>query len=408
MRSLALLLLATNAFAATDYAPGSTEWNGLSRLWEDARAAGCEMRALDELDWSALEGRDVLWFVYPRGVVEAQKLKRFLAAGGRALIADDFGAAAQSLEALGLRRGAAPARADDLVRYHENVNLPLARSALSTALGRSTESLVANHPASFATALPATFEFRRGAALVVEGRVGRGSFVALADPSVLINNMLEIDGNRAFARALIAETCRAGIDRITLVTQTFSSRGDPPAQLDDAAGSSPFDRFNGSLARINASLHAQLAQPPAQVALGALAALIALVAFAGAFPARRVIADRWTRATLPQAEAQLVDGWSVPWDFAAPVAVVRRETLERLEALIGPIDFDELGPQALERKVADAVNPEAGRRAAELWRRLHRLRWGALQPEGFIPRRELDRLHALASQLFSELEQNNR
>lgn len=407
MRAIALLAFASIANAAPDYAPGSTEWNGLAKLWDEARQAGCAIKAVDELDWSSLDGHDVLWFVYPRGTVDATRLRRFLQAGGRALVADDFGAAAQALEALGLRRGVPPAAVE---RYHENPNLPLARSRLSTALGRSAESLVANHPASFSSALPATFAFRPGAALVVEGRIGKGSFVALADPSVLINNMLEIDGNRAFARALYAETCRPGVDRIVLLTQTFAAHGDPPAQLDDSNGSTAFERFNAGIGRLNASVHAQLAQPPVPFALAAVATVIALVAFAGGFPDRRPIHDRWTRATVPAGEGQLVDGWSVPWDYGAPVAVLLAETLERLEARIGAIAFDDLGPQALERRVAEKCSPAAGRAAAELWRRLHRLRWrnadGAIQPEGFVGRRDLDRLHALARALFSELEQD--
>src|SRR5439155_11135637 len=39
MRPLAVLLLSSIAHAAPDYAPGSTEWNGLSKLWEEAQKA---------------------------------------------------------------------------------------------------------------------------------------------------------------------------------------------------------------------------------------------------------------------------------------------------------------------------------------------------------------------------------
>src|SRR5581483_4277293 len=136
--------------------------------------------------------------------------------------------------------------------------------------------------------------------------------------------------------------------------------GDPPSQLDDAAGGTPFERFNGGLGRLNASIQAQLSTPPVPFALAAIAAVIALVAFAGGFPERRPIFDRWTRATVPAGEGQLVDGWSVPWDYGAPVAVLLAETLERLEARIGAVDFDDLGPQALERRVAEKCSANAG------------------------------------------------
>src|SRR5262249_54877572 len=135
---------------------------------------------------------------------------------------------------------------DEVDRYNKNPQLPIAHARLQTALGRSTPQLVANHPAAFATAMPATFELSPGAALVVEGRVGRGQLVAIADPSVLINNMLEIEGNRAFARELIATTCKPGRDRILLYTQVFRSQGEPAEALagatEDATG--PFAQFN--------------------------------------------------------------------------------------------------------------------------------------------------------------------
>src|SRR6185295_10005434 len=129
-------------------------------------------------------------------------------------------------------------------RFQGRTELPIARPVLKTVLGQSTAGLVANHSTAFVTALPPTFAFSPGAALVVEGRVGAGSFVALADPSVLINNMLELDEDRAFARALVRRTCKPG-ERILLVTQSFVARGEPAGELSPpAATDSAFVRFN--------------------------------------------------------------------------------------------------------------------------------------------------------------------
>src|SRR6185369_6357451 len=109
--------------------------------------------------------------------------------------------------------------------------------------------LVGNYPASFSTAIPATFSFSPGAALVVEGKIGRGYFVALADPSVLINNMLEIDEQRAFAAALVRRVCNPG-DRVLIFTQTFRSRGEP-SDAPPAPEGSQFARFNQMFGEFN-------------------------------------------------------------------------------------------------------------------------------------------------------------
>src|SRR5262249_2887647 len=100
----ALMLAGAPSLAATDYRLDSGDWNGLSRLADEARANGCELTTSDALDWSALDGHDVLWFVYPRTAVDGARLRRYLEAGGRALLADDFGAADGALAALEIHR----------------------------------------------------------------------------------------------------------------------------------------------------------------------------------------------------------------------------------------------------------------------------------------------------------------
>src|SRR5262249_29763509 len=158
--------------------------------------------------------------------------------------------------------------------------LPIAQPSLGTDLGRAAPELVANHPSNFQTALPATYSFSPGHALVVEGQIGRGYFVALADPSVLINNMLEIDSNRAFARALIRRTCRAGQDRILMFTQRFENRGEPAPT---GSEQSVFARFNQMLTGINAALIDASRDGRVLAAAAALAALIVVMLLVGAF-----------------------------------------------------------------------------------------------------------------------------
>jgi Domain of unknown function (DUF4350) len=398
-------LFAARASAAGDYQPKSTEWNGLSALIETAHAAGCDMQAADRLDWSSLGPKDVLWFVYPRASIDPRTLDRWLRGGGRIVIADDFGAADAALRALFIRRSRATVDVPDADRYHHNAALPIARPALLTPLGRSTDGIVANHPATFESAIPPTFRFGPGAALVVEGTVARGRFVAVADPSVFINNMLEIDGNRAFARALVAETCRAGRDRILLFTQTFAQSGEPPAEIATPEESaSVFAAFNDAMGDVNRRAHD--ADGRALTLLAALLALITAALLAGAFPAHAPLGDQWTRAQKGEFSWQLLSG--IPWDYGLAAAIVRDEMLERLRDAIGSSDVDMLMPQELGARVRARFGAEAGQRATELWRLLHRVRWrtldGTTAPDERVPRGYFVKLHRAATALFDALE----
>src|SRR5579883_1976714 len=74
-----------------DYQVGHQGWNGLSELAALAGGLGCPVEARGALEWDALGGRDVLFFVYPETAPAPEALLGFLAAGGRMVLADDFG-----------------------------------------------------------------------------------------------------------------------------------------------------------------------------------------------------------------------------------------------------------------------------------------------------------------------------
>jgi hypothetical protein len=370
--------------AGSDYRLDSHEWNGLSRLGDEAAAAGCTMIAADTLDWAALEPGDVVWFVYPRTAVDGGRLRRFLEAGGRAVLADDFGASDAALAALEIRRFRG--ELDGVERYEDNPGLPIAHQTLSTELSVGIGEIVANHPAFFSAATPATFAFSPGAALVVEGRLGKGYFVAIADPSVLINNMLEIAPDLAFARALIKRTCKAG-DRIHLVTQSFVAAGEPPSELAATApapSDSPFARFNHMLQAIDDAAHAAIDART----LGALATLLAaaaLLLFARSWPARGHIDGEWTRARAP-------DRGAGTWSAATTAAHLGGELALRLSEAVGA-PIAEWTPAQLRARLTPVCGARAGELAAELWTRLRR-------PPAWIGRRQLARLCDAARQLF--------
>ena len=191
----------------------------------------------------------MLLFVYPETAIDEDAAQAFLGAGGRLVLADDFGRGEGALRALGIERRPLPPLAPAVRRHQDKPALPIALSVRATPLGQGTRELTANHPAVLSGrrgGLPATYAFVApggdpglGASvddlsLVTEGVLGRGRFVALADPSVFINNMLELPGNREFLVQLLRESCRVQRDRVLLFSGRFSQQGSPPATLDGA------------------------------------------------------------------------------------------------------------------------------------------------------------------------------
>ncbi|MDB4966866.1 MAG: hypothetical protein JWN44_2555 [Myxococcales bacterium] len=387
MRALAAatILLCSSLVAAAggDYKLDSREWNGLGRLADEAAAAGCTMTAVDTLDWSAVESRDAVWFVYPRTAVDGGLLRRYLEAGGRAVLADDFGASDAALAALEIRRlrGELPS----VTRYDENPALPIARQSMSTELSAGIPALIANHPAFFSAATPSTYAFSPGAALVVEGRLGKGYFVALADPSVLINNMLDLDENLAFARSLVRRTCKSG-ERILLVTQSFTSRGEPSGELSPPTATDPaFVRFNRMIEAINDAARAAVDGRLLAV-LATLMAMVALGLWARAWPARGRVDGHWTRAPAPAAVA-----WEA-WDLPTTAAFLRDELALRLSESLGA-SVAGLAPAELRRRVTRVHGPRVALAAARLWA-------GLRGPPTWISRRRLAKMQAAAAALF--------
>ena len=364
MRAAALLValcLCAPARAAPeeDYRPDSSAWNGLSRFLAEATAAGCAVSPATTLDWARLGPRDVLFFVYPLSPVDPDALGDFLSRGGRALLADDFGAAGPALDALQLHRGAA--RLEGVLREPGHPELPVARVALLTALGRSTPRLVTNHPAVFETSLPATFALSPAQAIVVEGGVGRGHFIALADPSVLINNMMELEGNAAFARGLLGELCLPGADgdRVHLFTGAF--RAVTP-QAHPTAPRAGLGRFNDLLATQNRAIEELLrgwfALPISFVLCGAALALawrpLARVRAIGHGDGRFVRAE----GVGPRGAFAIVD--AIPTeglaDHALPLQLLRIELMRRLSLAVGALPATAPRRERL-RRIGVALGP---------------------------------------------------
>jgi hypothetical protein len=362
MRGAMVLLVLTGGVALaeeSDYRPENEGWNGLSELFAAARTAGVrpEMRA--ELPWDELGPDDGVAIIYPRVAIDVGKLRDYLSRGGRALVADDFGAAASTFEAFGLARGEVPAQTP---RYEELPGLPIA-TAENHPLTQGVQRVVANHPAALHGQVGRpVLSFGSGESLCVEIDIARGRLYALADPSVLINNMLELSENRAFAYNLVSALARPG-GRLIVVTQEFAERGSPKLSITGAEHTLP--SATGALSDFNRFLKDMGTWQPTDSFLRGLAVVAALFG-AGMMFARlrsqRPPGTTWVRPFLPEAHAAA--------DAALP-ALLREEIDERLEKARAAGDDERVRALSrLARKAAGHLTVARGRRLAAKMERL--------------------------------------
>jgi hypothetical protein len=312
-----------------EYAIRNENWNGLSQFVALARAAGVTVQAPERLEMSALQPSDGLLVVFPGSVLPRVDLAAFMAAGGRLAIADDFGSGSAVLSGYGIGRSA-PVAVPRERRLRGNTNVLIAKPDARHPLSAGVSALVTNHPQVLHhESLEAIFSLdAQRSAVVLSGGVGQGRLVALGDPSVLINNMLEFRGNQAFARNLIRYLAPHG--RLWILAPSARITGHYGA----SEGSDPLAIVRQGLQRIS-----QVRLPPAAVrATTALIAAALLFAAATALPRRAAYARA---VSLPAQETIAGFAGRVRFferrqrDLTAPTLVYRLEFERRLLQALG-------------------------------------------------------------------------
>jgi len=337
LRWLTLLMLFAASTARadeTDYLPDNPDWNGCSELASLARGMQLRLELVEQLDWSQLPRAATLLILYPTADLDPKQLLRFLDGGGRVLLADDFGRSHALLQRLGIQR--VTGRLVDTAQHHNGrLQLPLATTSQAThELGQGVGQVVTNHPAFFRSRFPTLAGFGKGQQLMVAGTVGQGRFVALSDPSVLINGMLKFEGNAALARNILhyLRPPRT-VDRMLVLTRQFRVVGRVGQQASGPGGVQRFlTDYSGFLGRMNDFAPWQSALR----AMGVVGGLIALALLALLLPLpRRELSGHWLRPGVPQRAGET--GLLAGGNAAFSAAVLRDEIEEILtEALQAP------------------------------------------------------------------------
>jgi hypothetical protein len=395
----------------TDYLPDNPDWNGCSELASLARGFQLRLELLEVVDWSALPEHATLLVVYPTADLDVGHLIAFLKGGGRVLIADDFGRSGHLLEAFGIRRVAG--RQVQAQRFHnDNPNLPVATAGPAAhGLNEGLSEVVANHPAHFLSTFPTLVGFDRDGKqqLLVAGKLGKGRFVALADPSVLINAMLRFEGNATLANNILQYLRPpADADRIFIVTRSFREIGAPDAADQSASSAYGVQQFladyGAFLGRINDFAPKEATFRVLVIVAGAvgLVALVLLIPLP-----RRELSGHWLR---PGETAHPGNGGAVGvQESAAFSAAVLREELEEVltERLRAPGPVFTIHPKWVIRR----VHEEAGDEAATICSRLltamknvsHSASLSGIAALGAVRKSDLAAMYALSRALLIRL-----
>ena len=289
------------AFSA-EYDPYSQAWNGMASFVGLAEGMGFSVDIRESLEWDTLEAKDILFLVFPLQRVDPAKLAAFVQAGGNVVIADDFGDGKEAMQALGLLRiEVDQARSSRF--YEGRMYAPIANARGDHPLAREVGDVVTNHPAVMTRIEGATtIVALDDGAVAVAGERGFGKYVAVSDPSIFINRMLQFPGNVQLTSNIFNWLDRGNrrARNIVLLRGEREMFGEPPPYIDDAKA----DELGRSISAFNDWLYKArewLLTPAAMKTLAALLAATLFLLALIALPVRRGprIDGAWLRFNRP-------------------------------------------------------------------------------------------------------------
>ncbi len=203
------IVSAVSPARATPFDLAGGDWEGLSELVRLARAelGASRVVASTQIDFAELKPEDGVILLYPERSLDVDELARFMRAGGRVILLDDFGRGESLLQNFNMRRVPSPRTPAEMLRH--NPQLALAEPASAHPVVADVHRVVTNHATGIGHPdLSPVLKIRAASgepdvAVAVAGQVGQGRLLAVGDPSIVINSMLRYSGNKAFARGVV-------------------------------------------------------------------------------------------------------------------------------------------------------------------------------------------------------------
>ncbi len=201
----------------TDFKDENPHWNGSRDILADFEAV-----PLFSYDILPIDGQSITLIVIPYvkfSLVELARLEEFVSSGGKLLLLDDYGFGNDILHHIGLELEISGNQLLDPLFNYKNENFPRIVDLTPTPATSRVESLVFNHatclekvPTDNVIAQSSYFSFldenqnsqwdggepKWHMAVVAGYVVGKGEIIVIADPSILISSMLDMEDNRQF------------------------------------------------------------------------------------------------------------------------------------------------------------------------------------------------------------------
>lgn len=232
--AVAVILAGSLAIAQepADFDPESNAWNGASLFVAEARATGLRVTAPRTVSLDDLHAHDVVILLGPGRPLPEGDLVEFVRRGGQLVIADDFGTAGPLLGRFGIRRTEAGATAAPRVRGHDE--LLVGRPFYAHPLTEGISVVVTNRPAllEHPRLVPLLGLDEGGGALVLTGVVGEGRVVAISDPSLFVDEMMVLRGNRRLATNVLGFVTQAGARSIVIAAGDARFEGSYDGPMD--------------------------------------------------------------------------------------------------------------------------------------------------------------------------------
>ena len=229
------LLAAARAAIAAPFDLAGHDWEGAADLVDIAKQELGATRVIptSRLDLRELKREDGLILLHPERSLDVESLSRFMRAGGRVILLDDFGTGDSLLQHFGMQRVPLPAHPAEALRG--NPSLAIAEPASAHPVVSDVTRVVTNHATGLkhpdlSPVLRVRAAIGADVPIAVAGAVGQGRLLVVGDPSIVMNSMLRYPGNKALARGLVKyaaddDTWGKRGGRVFIATGDFEQKG---------------------------------------------------------------------------------------------------------------------------------------------------------------------------------------
>lgn len=198
-----------------------SDWEGYAEFVRLARAEldSTHVVTTTRIDFRELRPDDAVVLIHPERPLDTVELSKFMRAGGRVVLLDDFGTGDALLRHFNMERVPGPSQPVEYLR--QNPQLALAEPASTHPVVNDVSRVVLNHATGIqhpdlSPVLKVRTQAGPDLVVAVAGAVGQGRLLAIGDASIAMNAMLRYSGNKALARGIV----RYGVD-----SDTWGKRG---------------------------------------------------------------------------------------------------------------------------------------------------------------------------------------